>query len=81
MVWLLEVNFLKNGYALKHAQSGAAGDAKRDFVEDFMREETLLRTAVATKDAKDAKGHQDEFTSFEELWPSSVVKDGLVSSC
>ena len=46
-VWLLEVNFLKNGYAIGHAQSGPAGDAKRDFVQDFMVEETALRKAVA----------------------------------
>ena len=46
-VWLLEVNFLKNGYAIGHAQSGPAGDAKRDCVQDFMAEEQELRTAVA----------------------------------
>eukprot|EP00913_Durusdinium_trenchii_P011920 g11197.t1 len=59
-LWLLEVNFLKNGYALGHAQSGPAGDAKRDFVQDFMAEETSLRTAIA--------GEQDKLpASFEEL--------------
>ena len=64
MVWLLEVNFLKNGYAIGHAQSGPAGDAKRDFVQDFMAEETLLRTAVA-----ESAGTVELPTAFEELQP------------
>ena len=63
-VWLLEVNFLKNGYAIGHAQSGPAGDAKRDFVQDFMAEETLLRTAVA-----ESAGTAELPTAFEELQP------------
>ncbi|CAJ1452225.1 unnamed protein product, partial [Effrenium voratum] len=46
-VWLLEVNFLKNGYALGHAQSGSAGDAKRGFVAEFLAEEEVLRRQVA----------------------------------
>eukprot|EP00438_Fugacium_kawagutii_P030335 Skav223218 [mRNA] locus=scaffold2231:71013:75166:+ [translate_table: standard] len=62
-VWLLEVNFLKNGYAIGHAQSGPAGDAKRDFVHDFMAEETLLRTAVAAEPGAELP------PSFEELQP------------
>ena len=64
-VWLLEVNFLKNGYALGHAQSGAAGDSKRAFVDQFIADETLLRTAVASQ----AGGCDEMTSSFEELLP------------
>ena len=62
-VWLIEVNFLKNGYALGHAQSGRAGDAKRAFVDQFMADETLLREAVASDESKSLP------SSFEELLP------------
>ncbi|CAE7512800.1 Ttll9 [Symbiodinium natans] len=64
-VWLLEVNFLKNGYALGHAQSGPAGDAKRTFVDQFMADEHLLRTALATRTC----GSGDLPSTFEELLP------------
>ena len=64
-VWLLEVNFLKNGYALGHAQAGSAGDAKRDFVQDFLAQEALLRMATAVDDATGLERPE----SFEELLP------------
>ena len=63
-VWLLEVNFLKNGYALGHAQAGSAGDTKRDFVQDFLAQEALLRMATAVE----ARGPERP-ASFEELLP------------
>ena len=65
--WLLEVNFLKNGYALGHAQAGPAGDPKRAFVDQFMADETLLRSAVAS--APTEEGAKGVPSSFEELTP------------
>merc|ERR1712061_40099 len=45
-LWLIEVNFLKEGFALKYAPKGAAGDAKRAAVEELLHDEGALRKAV-----------------------------------
>lgn len=66
VVWLLEVNFLKNGYATCHAQKGPAGDAKRRLVKDMLEEENQLRIAISS-------GCEDDIPSaFEQLLPFSV---------
>merc|ERR1712151_722925 len=62
-VWLLEVNFLKNGYATGHAQKGPAGDAKREFVKQLVADETQVRIAVSSQREHDIP------TTFEQLLP------------
>ncbi|CAJ1417448.1 unnamed protein product [Effrenium voratum] len=69
-VWLLEVNFLKNGYALGHAQSGSAGDAKRGFVAEFLAEEEVLRRQVAAGEGEVVAA------SFEEVTPACTEVTG-----
>ncbi|CAK0836814.1 unnamed protein product, partial [Prorocentrum cordatum] len=62
-VWLIEVNILKDGYALQYAPRGSSGEAKRLLVKRLVEDEALLRVAART-------GRGDIPETFEQLLPA-----------
>lgn len=70
-IWLVEVNILKDGYALGYAPKGAAGDDKRRLVQEFLRDEKTLRIAAKEGGGGGQIEHGDigDLAAFEQLLP------------